>query len=247
MKAKTSIALFGYHRTAVEVASYLRSGDYRLIIIDDDEDNLAKARYAGFETARLDFRNDSELKKLNLHKDIDVVFCLFPDDADNVFLTISIKGLAPDLRIFTIAHSALAVPKLIAAGASKVVDTHDITGRRISDMINRPMITDILDNTLFGQADLGIAEIRVCEASTLRGKRVNEIELGEHYNLILIGVVPHEGNAELIYAVDLHPHRIDTGDVLVVIGPHTEIKRLRKDLAEQAEQVNEPAAPSSDH
>ena len=30
----SGIALFGYYRSAVEVASYLRTGDYRVVIID---------------------------------------------------------------------------------------------------------------------------------------------------------------------------------------------------------------------
>ena len=79
----SGIALFGYYRSAVEVASYLRSGAYRLVIIDDHPGNLEKARKAGYETAELDFRNDSELAKLGLGETIDTIFCLFPDDAES--------------------------------------------------------------------------------------------------------------------------------------------------------------------
>ena len=34
------IALFGYYQSAVEVASFLRAGDYRLVIIDDNPGKL---------------------------------------------------------------------------------------------------------------------------------------------------------------------------------------------------------------
>ncbi len=238
------IVLFGYHRTAVEVASYLRSRDYRITIIDDNEDNLAKARYAGFETARLDFRNDAELKKLNLKNEIDVVFCLFPEDAENVFLIISIKNLAPRMRIFTIAHSREAIPKLIAAGASKVVDTHEITGQRISDVLNRPMVTDILDHTLFGQADLGMAEILIAADSPLLGKRITHLRLDKRYNLILMGVVNPELGSRFLYSMEIMERRLQAGDVLVVIGPQSEITRLREDL--QSEESAGPYYTSRD-
>ncbi len=224
------IALFGYHRTAVEVASYLRSRDYRIIIIDDNDANLAKARYAGFETAKLDFQNDAELKKLNLKSEIDVVFCLFPEDAENVFLIISIKNLAPRMRIFTIAHSREAIPKLIAAGASKVVDTHEITGQRISDVLNRPMVTEILDHTLFGQADLGMAEIPIEEGSPLLGERITHLALSQRYNLIVMGVVSPVLGSRFLYSMEVMERRLHAGDVLVVIGPHSEISRLRQDI-----------------
>jgi voltage-gated potassium channel len=97
---KTSIVIFGYHSTAVEVPTYLRSQDYRITIIDDNEEKRAKARYAGFGTARLDYRDDAERKKLGLGRDVEVVFSLFTDDAENVFLVISVRALAPDLLIF---------------------------------------------------------------------------------------------------------------------------------------------------
>lgn len=227
---KTSIAIFGYHRTAVEVARYLRSRDYRIMIIDDDEENLAKARYAGFETARLDYHDDAELKKLSLGKDVEVVFSLFPDDAENVFLVISVRALAPDVRIFTIAHGPLATPKLIAAGANKVVDTHEITGHRVVDILDRPIITEILDSTLFGQADLSIAEVPIMAESSLSGRRVRDIQLRNDYNLVLVGFVDREMGENFVYSTEGRNHRLDEGDVLVVIGPNEEIDRIRQDF-----------------
>jgi hypothetical protein len=61
MAERRGIALFGYDRAAVEVASYLRGGAYRILIIDDDPDNLKRATAQGFETAVTDFRDDAEL------------------------------------------------------------------------------------------------------------------------------------------------------------------------------------------
>jgi len=43
MAVQRGIALFGYDRAAVEVASYLRGGGYRILIIDDDAENLKRA------------------------------------------------------------------------------------------------------------------------------------------------------------------------------------------------------------
>jgi len=230
--ARTNIAIFGYHRTAVEVARYLRSRDYVITIIDDNEVNLAKARYAGFETARLDFRDDAELKKLGLGREMEIVFSLFPDDAENVFLVISVRALAPEVRIFTIAHGPQAVSKMIAAGANKVVDTHEIAGNRIVDIIDRPIITEILDNTLFGQANLSMAELPVTAGSRLAGRSLKDIRIDKDYNLILVGIVDRAMGENFIYSTQGYNHRLDEGDVLVVIGPNEEIGRIRQDLAD---------------
>ncbi|MCB1788310.1 MAG: TrkA family potassium uptake protein [Chromatiaceae bacterium] len=231
--AQRGIALFGYYRSAVEVAYYLNTGDYLVTIVDNDPVNLSKARKAGFETAALDFRDDDELAKLGLGESIDTVFCLFPNDADNVFLTLSARALAPSVRIFSIAHGRGAVPALRAAGADKVIETLEISGLRVWDIITRPVVTAILDRTLFGQANLNIAEVTVPGGSALVDRALSELELERNYELILLGVVDRQMEEHFVYSQTAEDMRLQPEDILVVIGPGDAIARLQRDLAEQ--------------
>jgi len=112
-----------------------------------------------------------------------------------------------------------------------VVDTHEIAGNRIVDIIDRPIITEILDNTLFGQANLSMAEVPVMAGSTLIGHSLKDVRLGDDYNLILVGIVDRAMGENFIYSTEGHNLRLDVGDVLVVIGPNEEIDRIRQDLA----------------
>jgi len=224
------IALFGYYRSAVEVAYYLRNGDYRLVIIDDDPINLEKAKNAGYETAELDFRNDSELAKLGLGETIDTVFCLFPDDAENVFLTLSARSLAPEIRIYSIAHGKSAVSNLLAAGADKVIETEAISGQRILDIITRPIVTTILDQTLFGQANLNVTELKIPKESAFVGNIVSQLEFESRYNLILLGIVDLELEEHFVYSKKVLNKRLQVGDILVVIGPRDASAHLKQDL-----------------
>jgi voltage-gated potassium channel len=224
------IALFGYYRSAVEVATYLRTGGHRVVIIDDQPGNLEKARQAGFETAELDFRDDSELAKLGLGAEIDTIFCLFPDDAENVFLTISARALAPDIRILSICHGRGAVPNLRASGADKVIETLEISGLRIWDIITRPVVTAILDNTLFGNANLNVAEITLPEGCFLAGRPVTETGVDQAYDLILLGVVDQHLSEHFVHSPSAQNMHLQAGDILVVIGPADAIEMLRRDL-----------------
>jgi len=224
------IAIFGYYRSAVEVAAYLRAREHRIIIIDDNKDNLDKARRAGFETAEMDYRDDAELEKLGLGSKIDTLFSLFPDDAENVFLTISARALAPDLQIFAVAHDHRSTPNLRAAGADKVIETEAITGHRIWDIMNRPVVTAILDRTLFGQADLNIAEIPVPQGSFLDGVCVGRTDLGSHYDLVLTGLVDQDGREHFIHEKDVPEMPLKPETILLVIGPADAIERLKQDL-----------------
>lgn len=224
------IAIFGYYRSAVEVAAYLRAHNHRIVIIDDNRDNLDKAARAGFETEEMDYRDDAELEKLGLGSRIDTVFSLFPDDAENVFLTISARALAPDLRIFAVAHDNRTTPNLRAAGADKVIETEAITGHRIWDIMKRPVVTAILDRTLFGQADLNIAEIPVPQGSFLDGVRVGDTDLQSRYDLVLTGLVDRDGGEHFIHGKSVPEMLLEPEAILLVIGPSAAIERLKEDL-----------------
>ena len=227
------IAIFGYYRSAVEVATYLKAREHRIIIIDDNKDNLDKARRAGFETAELDYRNDAELEKLSLGASIDTLFCLFPDDAENVFLTISARALAPDVRIFAVAHDSRSASNLRSAGADKVIETEAITGHRIWDILNRPIVTGIMDRTLFGQADLNIAEIPITEGSFLEGVPVGAADLESGYELILTGLVDQDQKEYFIHGKDVATIRLESGMILLVIGPAAAIEQLKQDMLDR--------------
>ena len=228
--ASPRIAIFGYGAVAVEVANYLRGGEHAILIIDDDPERLKLARSHGFPTQELDYREDDALAKLGLGKAIRSVFCLFPEDAENVFLTLSIRALAPQVRIFSIAHGRSAVPNLRAAGADKVIETREISGLRIWDILTRPVVVGILDRTLFGQADLNLAEVSIPEDSFLIGKPLTDRGLEAQYDLMLLGLVDRSGQEYFLHSPSAQDHRLQAGELLLVIGPARAIQTLLQDL-----------------
>ena len=76
-----------------------------------------------------------------------------------------------------------------------------------------------------------MAEVPVTTGSTLVGCSLKDVRLGDDYNLILVGIVDRAMGENFIYSTEGHNHRLDEGDVLVVIGPDAEIDRIRHDLA----------------
>jgi len=66
--------------------------------------------------------------------------------------------------------------------------------------------------------------------SMLTGRRVRDIRLGDDYNLVLVGFVDREMSENFVYSTEGCNHRLDEGDVLVVIGPNEDIDRIRQDF-----------------
>ncbi len=228
---KRKIALFGYYRFAVEISNFLDPRDYEVLVMDSNERNLGEAAARGLKTAWVDYRVDEELQKAGIGRDVDTLFSLFPDDAENVFMVISARALAPDIKIVTVAETPDAIPKLEAAGADKIIDPYEISARKIWQILKNPQIADILEHVLFGRTDLHLAQVEIPRSSFLDRRHIREVDLGEQYNLVVLGVVDLEIGDDVIFSTKGFNHKLDTGDILVVVGPGAGIRKLRRDLA----------------
>jgi len=100
-------------------------------------------------------------------------------------------------------------------------------------MLKRPLIAETIEKVVFGQNDLNLAELTVEESSFLDGKRLGELNLSTNYDLLLLGMVDRELGDEFIFLSSGLDHKLDRGDVLVVIGRADEIDRLKRDSRTQ--------------
>jgi len=224
------IAVFGYSIMSIEVMSRLNEDQYSFVFIGKDESETALVEEKGFETKIIDFRNDDELKSIGIGTDVDILFCFYPRDSDNVFLTISARAIDKTLTIVAIVDDPESAEKLLAAGANKIIDPYEICGRKTHDMLAKPDITNILDHTVFGRHDLHIAQIEIPEGSCLENTMSSELKLNEKHNLILIGVVDKESGEALHFAISENDYILNAGDVLVVLGPSREIRSFKEEV-----------------
>lgn len=225
-----NILVFGYNRLSVEAMKRLDSDSHHLLVVDQDQQRAALAAENGYATADIDFRCDEDLKAIGLGKHIDTIFCFLPEDSENVFLTISARAIDPALQIISIVEEPDAVDKLIAAGANKVIDPYQICGRKIHELIKKPDITNIIDQTVFGRHDLHMAEVVIPDKSPLENTYSSQLKLNEDHDLVLIGVVDKELGEDLHFAIGKQNHRLNAGDILVVLGPSREIRAFKKEV-----------------
>lgn len=224
------IAIFGYNRLSFEATSRLDAHLHDILIIETDPALIAIAEQKGFSTQSIDFRDDEALKLLGIGKDIQVIFCFLEEDAKNIFLTLSARAIDPNLNIIAVVGAPQSAEKLIAAGADKIIDPYLICGQKIHKLIKKPDITNIIDNTVFGRNDLHIAEIVIPENSYLEHTTTRNLSIPETHNLVLLGIVDKELGDELHFAIGEKDHKLDAGDILVVLGPSRDIKAFKKEV-----------------
>ena len=226
---KKKILLFGVDPLGLDVAIQLQGKGCDLLLVDDDELSLAVAQTKGFRTTHIDYRDDESLRALGIGRDVGLIFCLLPQDSQNVFLTISARALDAEIEIVSLTQSGDSAHILKAAGADKVIDPYEISGRKIYDLIQKPLIAETLEHTVFGQQDLNLAEVVVMVGSILDGQTLAGVEVSQRYNLVLLGVVDREQSDDFIFAVGSDSYRLDPGDILIVIGPEQAIASFKQD------------------
>jgi len=224
------IAIFGYSVMSMAVMNRLRHDRYQLYFIGQNEQESALMSAQGYASKTIDFRNDDELKSIGIGTDIDIIFCFFPADPDNVFLTISARALAPDLTIIAVVDDPESADKLLAAGANKIIDPHEICGRKAHEMLTRADISMLLDQTVFGQHDLTIAQIEIPPGSILENQAVNSLQLNTLRNLILLGIVNKSRSDELLLATGEQSQPLLAGDVLVALGSAENIQLFKDEV-----------------
>lgn len=219
------ILIFGCGFLGQEVAEQLRREGQSLMLIGDNYSDVGHARAKDFVANLVDITDDDALRNIGIGQGVRLIFCLFSEESKNVFLTISARTLDPALEIVCISESADTGGKLLAAGASRVIDPYAMTAFKIHELIRRPWIVETLESTLFGEAHLDLAEVEVHAGARLLGLSMQALDVRD-YNLILLGVVVFGRGKELLLNTPRHPHRFQVGDTLVIIGPRQDLGRF---------------------
>ena len=228
---ENKILLFGFSRSAIEIGARLKAQGMAFICIDNDASFLPKAKKLGFELLIADYSDDETLLSLGIGEDVSFVFTLFDEDVHNVFLTLSIRSLDPKVQIVSTTHTKDAIHKLEIAGVSTILDPYQICGKRIYKLITQPEIMQVIDATIFGEEDINMEQITITAHSPLNGLLLNECYPIERYNMLLIGLHDKELKKEFLFITEGHNHKLDHGDILVVIGKSAEIERFRMDFS----------------
>lgn len=221
------LALFGCNPLAIEVAWRLTLLKTPFVMLDRDPERVEQALQEGLVAECIDYTDDGALRAAGIGSNIGGVFCLLTEDSENVFLAISARAIAPELRIVAVCQAPEAAPKLLAAGADKVVDPYEISGARVHELIERPEVVELMEHTVFGLQDLNIAEITIPPGAWLHDVRLSELRRHMSQNVILLGVVDLEHGRDLIFSTRGIDHKLDHGDVLVVIGPQQQVAAFR--------------------
>ena len=224
------IAIFGYNSFSFELITQLSTKQHNLIILDNDPEKIEHAKQKGLPAQLMNYHQDDELLALGIGSRVVTLFCFLEKDSENVFLTLSARALHSQLKIISVVIHPDSAEKLLAAGANKVIDPYEICSNKVYQLLTKPSITWILDQAVFGRADLHMTEITIPVGSVLDQTMTNELTLNMKFNLFLIGVVDKERGDTLYFSLGEQYRKLNVGDILVVLGTNRDIRKFKKEI-----------------
>lgn len=230
---KDNILLIGYGRYGEKIAKFFSAKEFHLYIIDIDEIHIQRARQSGYDKLfTIDINNDEALTSILMQENFSTVFCAMDDEEKNVYFTITLKSIWDNIKIIAICESKESERKLKLAGANKVIDTMEGSANKIFHLIEKPAVIEAIEEILFIDDEIDTREVEIEKGSFLDGKFIRDIDFKEEFNLILIGIIDKETGNDFVFVTRGKNHKMDAGDILVLIGYKDDISQLIKDMKE---------------
>jgi Trk K+ transport system NAD-binding subunit len=182
-RLKGHVIICGFGRIGVMLAKDLKDGGVDLVILERDEARAVRARDDGHLVLQQDAADERALVAAGIAR-AKVLATVVPDDAANVFITLTARSLNAGLHIIARGEMPTTESKLLYAGANKVVLPTHIGAERMAEMILYPETARFIrgsdrmldfDKTL---RDLGLLMevVTVTESSGAVGQSIGEME-----------------------------------------------------------------------
>ncbi len=226
---KDHVIICGFGRVGRRLADELRAEGVSFVIIDNDLHRLEDAEERRWPFVVGDSTEESVLVEAGGERARALVACV-NSDADNVLTTLTAKGLRPDLSVIGRAKAEENEAKFRRAGADRVIAPTTMGGRRIAQLLTRPIVAEFLEQ-VGGSAGLeySFEEIPVRQASPLVGIKLSEAGMREQWGCTVLAIDHRNGEP-----LDTHPDDdilLDANDVLVVIGSVSDLEAMRRHFA----------------
>lgn len=217
-KMSGHVIVCGYGRIGHMLAEELKAGGVDFVILDREEAKLEEASARGHLTWLGDATDEEVLETVGVHR-ARALACVVPNDAVNVFITLSARNLNRDIEIIARGEAASTKSKLLRAGASAVVEPTHIGAERIAQLILFPQSAKLTDSSgiramAAGLHGLGL-ELEVAAAGpNYTGKTIEQIEREASGTLFVVGLNRKSG--ETISRPD-PSLQVESGDGIVTI------------------------------
>jgi voltage-gated potassium channel len=189
------------------------------------ERNAEKAASLGLPQAQVLARDatlDESLREAGIERARGLAASL-PDDADNLYVVLTARTLNPRLHVVARAVEESAEPKLVRAGANRVIAPTVIGSHRMAQALLKPAVADFMDTITAETLDLAFEQVEVTPESELSGRKLKETTIRPELDVVIAAIRRVTG--EMLFNPSGET-RVESGDLLIAIGRAESLKEL---------------------
>ncbi|MCI5223984.1 MAG: potassium channel protein [Candidatus Electrothrix sp. AR4] len=218
----------GFGRIGQEICSILQENNRPFVVIENDDEVIREIDQLGYIELKGDASDDDILLEAGI-KEARGLVAVVSTDADNLYITLTARGMNRDLFILTRSSGTPGVAKkLERAGATKVISPYSIGARRMAQLIVRPTVVDFLDLAMQAR-ELGLCmeELLVTAQTSFAGKTLLKSGLRKRYDIIVVAI--KRPDIPMIFNPGPDTKILEE-DILIVLGDSKQIASLEKTL-----------------
>ncbi len=221
-KLKNHAIICGFGRIGRFISSQLENGGTQFVILDQSPERVAEAQEAGWLALLGEATDEAVLRAAGIIR-ARVLATVLPNDAANVFITLSARNMNPNIQIIARGEVPSTQQKLMQAGANRVVLPAHIGADRIAHLILHPNARELLgtrsksniefENHLT-ELGLDMEEIEIGATSPWLHRCVGDVERESTGRILVVAILRKEGGT------DMNPNPsavLMSGDALVVL------------------------------
>ncbi|HPJ25203.1 MAG TPA: potassium channel protein [Synergistaceae bacterium] len=184
----------GFGTMGVRIAQELARKNTPFAIIETDEERCRSAGDEGFLVIPGDARDEKVLLSAGIAVAKGIMIAL-DDDADNVYVILTARHLAQNIRVLARANSPESMSILYRAGANKVFNPVNAGALAMATAALKPEVSDFLELlNLSSDMSLEFGSYKIEKGNRLIGKTLAEVPLLSRYNILVIGIRRQDGS-----------------------------------------------------
>jgi len=222
---KGHFILCGYGRVGEEIARTFKEEDAPFIVIDNRPECIGLLEKTDYIYLDGDATRDDILKLAGIERARGLIAAV-GTDTDNTYITLSARGLRPDIYIEARASIPEAVTKLERAGADRVILPHAIGGNRMAMLALRPAVVDFIDNVVSSRGrEMQLEAVDIKDNSRVIGLKIKDIQ-----NRTRVTTLALQKQGRALISNPAGDEVVEAGDQLIVIGTRPQLISLEKAL-----------------
>ncbi|PEP20206.1 potassium channel protein [Bacillus wiedmannii] len=217
------IIVCGCGRVGLQVVHELQEKKIPFVVVDKDESILEKEKLLYVHG---DATEDQVLHHAGISKAAGLV-AIVANDAENVFITLTARGLNDAIKIVARAEKPETEDKLKRAGANKVINPSSMAGIHIAKGIANPLTVHYIDTVLYGvEQSFVIEEIAVGKGSILASKSLLESDVRNQFDVTILAILR---NGDVIHN-PTGQEKLREHDMIIVFGSVEKLGQFEKEL-----------------